>query len=64
VSVEEDTTRLRPPGSEVERLCASNAKAKRLLGWAPKVTLEEGLARVIEYVRANLHRYKPDMYVT
>ncbi len=34
------------------------AKARALLGWAPKVTLEEGLALTVEYFR-QLHRASP-----
>ena len=35
--------RLRPAGSEVERLCCDHAKAKKLLGWQPKTTSIAGL---------------------
>jgi dTDP-glucose 4,6-dehydratase len=31
-------------------------KARTLLGWEPKVTLEDGLARTVEYFRAKLAR--------
>jgi dTDP-glucose 4,6-dehydratase len=34
------------------------AKAKRILKWQPKVTLEEGLAKTIEYFRARLTEQK------
>lgn len=64
VGVVHDPRRLRPKESEVERLCASSALARELLGWEPRVTLEEGLERVVEFVRANLDRYKPGMYST
>src|SRR5919109_894999 len=37
--------RSRPPLSEVERLLADTSKAERLLGWTPKIELEEGLRR-------------------
>jgi NAD dependent epimerase/dehydratase len=57
-----DDTRLRPAASEVERLVADPAKAKRLLGWTPRVSLEDGLAHTVEFLRANLHRYRPDIY--
>ena len=30
------------------------AKAKKILNWEPKVELEEGLAKTIEYFRARL----------
>lgn len=57
-----DDERRRPANSEVERLCADARLARELLGWAPAVTLDEGLARVFEYVRANLGRYRPEEY--
>lgn len=57
-----DDARLRPPGSEVERLCADARLAGELLGWAPAVTLDEGLSRVCDYVRDNLGRYRPEEY--
>ena len=34
------------------------AKAKRVLGWEPKVGLEQGLARTIEYFREKLQKVK------
>jgi len=33
-------------------------KAKKILGWEPKVALEEGLAKTIDYVRAKLKEQK------
>jgi dTDP-glucose 4,6-dehydratase len=33
--------------------CPDITRARRLLGWAPKVELEEGLARTVEWFRAN-----------
>jgi dTDP-glucose 4,6-dehydratase len=59
-----EAQRLRPEASEVERLCASNARARDLLGWEPRVTLDEGISRVVEFLRANLDRYKPGIYNT
>ena len=60
--VREDSRRLRPPKSEVFRLLCDNRKARRLLGWRPRVPLEEGLERTIAYVRAHPGRYKTDLY--
>jgi dTDP-glucose 4,6-dehydratase len=34
-------------------------KAKKILGWEPKVNLEEGLAKTIEYFRKRLEERKP-----
>lgn len=64
VIIECEAERMRPEGSEVERLLASNARARNLLGWEPAVTLEEGLERTIEWMRTHLERYRPGVYVT
>ena len=47
-----DEQRLRPAGSEVLRLWADNRKAAELIGWRPQVSLDEGLARTVEWIRA------------
>ena len=57
-----DRERVRPEGSEVERLCADANKARKLLGWEPTHTLEEGLSRTIEWIRENNERYRPGVY--
>ena len=36
IEIISDEVRIRPKGSEVERLCAGNTKAKELFGWKPK----------------------------
>ena len=58
-----DSERVRPQGSEVERLCADAEKALTLLGWGPKFTLEDGLTRTIEWIRQNQERYRTGVYV-
>ena len=63
VEIETDAQRIRPQGSEVERLLADNALADSLLGWQPTVSLEEGLERTIAWTRDHLERYRPDVYV-
>ena len=60
--VVEDAQRLRPSKSEVERLLCDNEKARRLLGWVPKVELEEGLRRTIEWLEKHQDRFKADIY--
>jgi dTDP-glucose 4,6-dehydratase len=54
--------RLRPPGSEVERLLADASRAATELQWSAEVTLEDGLRRTIEWFADNLNRYKPSLY--
>ena len=58
-----ENTRIRPKGSEVDRLCADNTKAKEILGWEPKYTLEDGLQRTIEWLTENHEQYRSDIYV-
>ena len=57
-----DEERLRPADSEVMWLQASNARARDLLGWEPRVSLDEGLQRTIAWIRGNLGRYRPGVY--
>jgi len=54
--------RIRPEASEVQRLFCSADKAERLMGWRPRVSLDEGLRRTVESVRQRLDRYRPDRY--
>lgn len=64
VSFVVDDRRIRPKGSEVQRLCCDNTKIKTLTGFRPEYTLEQGLAKTIEWFvdSANLSRYKSDIY--
>jgi len=48
IEIAEDTKRLRPAGSEVERLWANNAKALELFGWKPAYGGADGFRRGIE----------------
>ena len=62
IEIETEDQRLRPEGSEVERLLADNARARSLLGWEPRVSLEEGLERTIAWTRENLDRFRVGDY--
>jgi len=68
IEVARDDQRLRPEKSEVERLCASSEKARRLLGWAPRFAgldgFRRGLAHTVDWFRdsSNLARYKAEAY--
>jgi len=57
-----DSQRIRPGKSEVLKLWASNKKAKELIGWEPRVSLDEGLRRTVEWISAHLDLYQPDQY--
>lgn len=47
-----EDARARPNDSEVSRLLSDNRKARHVLGWEPRIPLEEGLARTIEWWRS------------
>ncbi|MDC7336844.1 GDP-mannose 4,6-dehydratase [Streptomyces lydicus] len=57
-----DPARLRPSGSEVERLLSNNSRARRWASWQPEVSLEEGLKRTSAWVAENLHLFAADRY--
>jgi dTDP-glucose 4,6-dehydratase len=62
LSIESDTSRLRPSNSEVFRLHGDNRLARELLGWEPQIGLDEGLRRTIAWIERNLDRYDPTRY--
>ena len=62
VEIIEDTQRIRPEKSEVERLLSNAEKAKKTTSWEPKYMLEEGLKETIDWIQDNLHHYKPEIY--
>lgn len=57
-----DSQRVRPGKSEVMKLWASNKKAKAMIGWEPRVSLDEGLRLTIEWISSHLDLYRPDQY--
>jgi NAD dependent epimerase/dehydratase len=54
--------RVRPEASEVMTLVCDPSKAKQLLGWAPRVSFDEGLERAIAWVRAHPDAYRAEVY--
>ncbi len=68
IEIDTDKQRLRPEMSEVERLCASNDKARELLGWQPQYGglegFRRGLAETLAWFSnpANLSSYKSEIY--
>lgn len=68
VEIISDEQRLRPSGSEVERLWADNTRARELAGWSPQYGglegFKRGLQETIEWfsVQANLRRYRAGLY--
>ena len=62
VEIVSDDVRIRPEKSEVNRLLADNSKAKELLQWEPRISIDEGLKRTIEWISEHISRYKVDIY--
>ena len=61
-SIESQAERTRPEDSEVERLLADASLAHARLGWSSQVTLEDGLARTIEWIQQHQERFRPSAY--
>jgi dTDP-glucose 4,6-dehydratase len=52
LKVEVEEKLKRPKKAEVFNLIADNSNAKRVLGWEPKWSFEEGVRETVEYVRS------------
>ena len=59
-----DKERLRPSKSEVFRLWCDNTKIKNLTGYKPKVSINEGLQKTIDWITQpnNFKHYKSEIY--
>ena len=68
IEIESDDERIRPNGSEVERLLADTGQAEALFGWTPEFGAADGFRRGLEATAAwfrdpdNLSAYKHDRY--
>jgi NAD dependent epimerase/dehydratase len=63
VEITIDTLRLRPKNSEVMRLLSDNSHARKILGWEPEISLDDGLDRTIEWINSHLDLYQIGTYV-
>ena len=55
--IESEEVRTRAPSSEVDRLLADTRRAAEVLGWNATVSLEDGLARTIEWITQHQKGY-------
>lgn len=62
VEIEEESERIRPINSEVERLWCNNKKIKEETNWLPDYTIETGLKETISWLEENRQYYKTDIY--
>jgi NAD dependent epimerase/dehydratase len=60
--IQEDAQRLRTEASEVLRPIGSAEKANELLGWTPRLSLDDGLKITLDWFRENLRLYKAGIY--
>jgi dTDP-glucose 4,6-dehydratase len=58
----EDTLRVRPENSEVERLLCDNNKLITNTNWKPDYDLNKGISETIEWLKNHIDLYKPDIY--
>jgi NAD dependent epimerase/dehydratase len=60
----QEAQRLRPAASEVQRLWCDNSKLRRLCGFVPTCSMEQGIAATVGWFRdpKNLSRYKESLY--
>jgi NAD dependent epimerase/dehydratase len=61
-SLYRDEQRVRPGASEVLRLVSDTRKVQGLTDWQPRVSLEEGLGRVLESLRQPSAVLRPEIY--
>jgi NAD dependent epimerase/dehydratase len=57
-----DEGRIRPEKSEVMQLICNNAKAKKMIGWSPNISLDQGLKETIAWIEKNKDLYKFTRY--
>lgn len=62
LNINTDELRLRPEGSEVERLLADSQRAQAILGWKPQISLSEGLRQTIDWLREHQDVYRETVY--
>jgi len=63
IPIVSDIERIRPKNSEVNRLYSDSSKAAHLFGWSPRVSLEDGLARTIDWMKEHPQLYRSADYV-
>ena len=59
----QEQRRMRPELSEVRKLVSDNSLARKVMGWSPKVTIDDGLLQAIAFVEANRDLFRADEYV-
>jgi NAD dependent epimerase/dehydratase len=63
VPIQIDAKRQRPAKSEVWTLICNNQKAKELMAWTPRTSLETGLEETARFIKPHLHLFRPEEYM-
>ena len=58
----QDPARVRPQASEVMRLISNNAVLRNATSWTSATNIDAGLVKTVDWLRANLDRYRPERY--
>ena len=62
LTIKEDSKRVRPKKSEVDRLCCDNKKILKNTAWKPSYDLDSGLKETINWFKKFHTLYKADIY--
>jgi len=62
IKINSDDQRIRPDGSEVERLWCDNSRIVSKTDWRPNYNLERGLRETIDWITANQNIFKSEIY--
>lgn len=58
----QDPARIRPQASEVMRLISNNTQLRSTTDWTNATNIDAGLVKTVDWLRANLDRYRPERY--
>ena len=62
VSIHTDEDRIRPQGSEVERLLCCAKRITNTIGWKPNISLEDGLKKTISWTKSEVDLSRAGKY--
>jgi NAD dependent epimerase/dehydratase len=62
VPIDCEEARIRPSGSEVNRLLADNSKISTMTQWTPKVSFRKGLEETVQWIGRNMHHFDTQRY--
>lgn len=62
LSVQQDPQRMRPPASEVMRLISSPERMRRITGWQPRWSLDDGVRELVGWIGERLDEFDAEQY--